>query len=431
MDHLHAVDQRSGDRVGHIGGRQEHHLAEVQLDVEVVVTEGVVLGRVEHLQQSCRGVTAPVRTDLVDLVEQDHRVHRPGVPERPHEPSGERSDVGPPVATDLGLVADAAERHAHELAPGRPRDRLADRGLAGARGPDQGQDRAGLGVGLDTAVLAQLAHGQVLGDAVLDFLQAGVVGVEHRTRGDGVEDLIGGLAPRHRDQPVEVGPDHARLARLLAHPLEAAELLQGLLLDGVGHQGLFDLRPVLVGDRCLVVAELLADRLHLLAQEVLALLLLGALLDVLADALAHLQLGQALALEPDGQFEALGDVEGPQQLDLLLVGQGGGVAGRVGQCSRLLDRSQERGDAPVVASQLEDLLDGSAVLALELTGAAVPGDLVEALVGLDPQLAAGAGLRGADQRPVLAERATARPPPGRRICSETSAIVPTSRNSFS
>ena len=268
--------------------------------------------------------------------------------------------------------------------------------------PDQREDRARLGVGLDAAVLAQLAHGQVLGDAVLDVLQAGVVGVEHRARGHGVEVLVRALAPRHGDQPVQVGADHARLARLLAHALQARELLQSLLVDGLGHLGLLDLRAVLVGDRGVVLAELLADRVHLLAQEVLALLLLGALLDVLADALADLQLGQALALEPDGQLEALGHVERAQQLDLLLVGEVGGVAGRVGQRAGLGDRAQERRDAPVVAAQLEDLLDGRAVLALELARASVDGHLVGALVDLDAQLAAGAGLGGADQRAVLA-----------------------------
>ncbi len=214
--------------------------------------------------------------------------------------------------------------------------------------------------------------------------------------------LLGALAPRHRDQPVEVGADHAGLARLLAHALEARELLEGLLLDLVGHVGVLDLGAVLVGDRGVVLAELLADGLHLLAQEVLALLLLGALLDVLADALAHLQLGEALALELDGQLEALGDVDRAQQLDLLLVGEVGGVAGGVGQRAGLCDGAQERGDASVVAAQLEDLLDRGAVLALELTCAFVDGHVVGALVDLDAQLAFGAGDGGADQRAVLA-----------------------------
>ena len=38
---------------------------------------------------------------------------------------------------------------------------------------------------------AQLAHGDVLGDAVLDVLEAGVVGVEHLARVDRVEHLVG------------------------------------------------------------------------------------------------------------------------------------------------------------------------------------------------------------------------------------------------
>src|SRR5439155_4310387 len=42
----------------------------------------------------------------------------------------------------------------------------------------------------------------------------------------------------------------------------------------------------------LVLAELLANRVHLLAQEVLALLLLGAGLHVVANPTAHLQLGE-------------------------------------------------------------------------------------------------------------------------------------------
>jgi hypothetical protein len=75
------------------------------------------------------------------------------------------------------IFAHAAERHPHELAAGRAGDRLADRGLAGARRPDQRQDRARLRIGLDPPIGAQLAHREVLGDAVLDVLQTGVVGV--------------------------------------------------------------------------------------------------------------------------------------------------------------------------------------------------------------------------------------------------------------
>ena len=98
----------------------------------------------------------------------------------------------------------------------------------------------------------------------------------------------------------------------------------GLLADVLGHAGLGDLGPVLLDDRCVVLAQFLADRVHLLAQEVLALLLLGAGLHVLADPLADLQLGQPLTLEAERQLQPLGDVERLEQLDLLLEGDPAG-----------------------------------------------------------------------------------------------------------
>ena len=78
-DDLHAVEQRTGDRVEHVGGRDEHHPRQVEVNLEVVVTERVVLRRVEHLEQRRRGVAAVVGAELVDLVEDDDRVHGPGL----------------------------------------------------------------------------------------------------------------------------------------------------------------------------------------------------------------------------------------------------------------------------------------------------------------------------------------------------------------
>ena len=144
----------------------------------------------------------------------------------------------------------------------------------------------------------------------------------------------------------------------------------GLLLDRLRHAGFGDLLAVLLGDRGAVLAQLALDRLHLLAQDVLALLLVRAGLDVLADLLAQLQLGQALALEVDDDLQAVGDVERLERADLVLEGHVGRVADRVGQRAGIADRAQERADAVVGAAQLEDLLDDRAVLALEVAGAA-------------------------------------------------------------
>ena len=110
---------------------------------------------------------------------------------------------------------------------------------------------------------------------------------------DGVETLLRASSPTARRRASR-GTSRIICASgaLLAHPLEAGELALGLLADLLGQLGLLELLPVLLDDRGVVLAELLADRVHLAPEDVLALLLLRALLDVLADAPAHLQLGE-------------------------------------------------------------------------------------------------------------------------------------------
>ena len=237
-----------------------------------------------------------------------------------------------------------------------------------------------------------LRDGDVLDDAVLDVLQPGVVAVEDLPGVDGVELLVGALAPRNRGQPVQVGPDHLALATV-ARALQPPELALGLLADGVGHAGLRDLAAVLVRGRSVVLAELLANGVHLLAQQVLPLLLGGAGLHVVADLAAELQLGEPLALQLDGQRQALGHVQGLEDPDLLLEGQVGRVARRVGQGAGLGDRAHPGGDAAVVAPELEQLLDHGAVLAGQLARAPVDGLVVGVLGDFDEQ-AAGEGRIG-------------------------------------
>ena len=165
---------------------------------------------------------------------------------------------------------------------------------------------------------------------------------------------------------------------------------------------------VLLDDGRLVLAELLADRVELPAQDVLALLLLDAGLDVLLDAPAHLHQREPLALELERELEALAHVDGLEQLDLLLEGEVGRVAGGVGERAGLGDRADEGGDAAVVAAQLEDLLDDGAVLALELADAAVGRLLVGPLLDLDEEASLRVGRRGAGDAAVQAVRARPR-----------------------
>ena len=171
LEDLHAVEQRRRDRVEHVRRRDEDDVRQIELHLEVVIRERRVLLGVEHLEQRGRRVAAEVGAELVDLVEHEHRVLGADPAHALDDAARERADVRAAVAADLGLVAHAAERDADELAPERARDRLAERRLADARRPGQAEDRPLL-------PRRELAHRQVLEDALLHLLQIVVVGVE-------------------------------------------------------------------------------------------------------------------------------------------------------------------------------------------------------------------------------------------------------------
>ena len=158
FDHLHPVAQ-PGNMLGRVRGRDEQDLREIVGRVEVVIGEGRILLRVEHLQH-CRGRVAPVvGGELVDLVKQDHRVDRSGGLHRRDDPARHRADVGTPVTADFGLVPNAAEGDTDKFPAHRFRDRAPKAGLADAGRPHQAED---LGRGGGAGVSRQHAHGDKL-----------------------------------------------------------------------------------------------------------------------------------------------------------------------------------------------------------------------------------------------------------------------------
>ncbi len=72
------------------------------------------------------------------------------------------------MAADFRLVAHAAKRHAHKLAPRRPGDRLSERGIPHAGRADEAKDRAGELVGA-------LLDGKIFDDALFDLVEAEMV----------------------------------------------------------------------------------------------------------------------------------------------------------------------------------------------------------------------------------------------------------------
>src|SRR5687768_2129409 len=202
------------------------------------------------------------------------------------------------MATDLCLIAHAAQRHTHELAAERAGDALAEAGFAHPGRPDEAQDRLArrtiarhprrLGTG--AALLAQLAHGQMLEDAVLDLVEVEMVLVQHLARAADIDGATVGGAPRQARHPLQVGDDHPALRRAGLHAGQPLQLALGLASRLVRQAGLVDAAAQLghFGVVLAVLAELLLDGLRLLTEDELALLLGESLLGVAGDLAADL-----------------------------------------------------------------------------------------------------------------------------------------------
>src|SRR5207244_629557 len=118
------------------------------------------------------------------------------------------------VPADLRFVVRAAQAHAHELAPGRPGDALAERGLAHPGRADEAQDRA-------LARRIELAHRKIFENALLDLFQTVVVIVEDAARLGDVDFRLWVGGPGQLDQPFEIRAHHGILAGGFGHALEA------------------------------------------------------------------------------------------------------------------------------------------------------------------------------------------------------------------
>ena len=174
-DDLHAIAQRTGDGVEHVGRRNEDDPAEIERDAQIIIAKCIVLLRVEYLQQGGGRIAVDARAELVDFVQHEHTGARPGLADRLDDITRHRADIGPAMATDLCLVMDAAQADALEFAPHRPRDRLAERRLSDPRRADEAQDRR-------FALRGELAHGEIFDDAPLHLLEAVVVLIENLSR---------------------------------------------------------------------------------------------------------------------------------------------------------------------------------------------------------------------------------------------------------
>ena len=157
---------------------------------------------------------------------------------------------------------------------------------------------------------------------------------------------------------------HPCSGRLRAGALEPVDLLGDRVVCRLRRLQLGQLRAELGDDVAVALAELLANRLQLLAQEVLALLLVDALGDVVADRLGDLQLGDVVARPVEDQLDPLADVDRGEHCGTALVVELGPRGDTVGEGARMARDPQQLGEPPGPA-QLGDDPEHAAQLAGE------------------------------------------------------------------
>ena len=197
---------------------------------------------------------------------------------------------------------------------------------------------------------------------------------------------------------VEPTLDPPALHVLLGHALEAAELLpqcpHHLVGDTRGLEGVDAVAVVVHRLAVVLVAELLADGLHLPAQDVLALLLVEPVADLMADLVGQLTLRQRVLGPAEHEPDPLGDVDRLEQLDLLLGRQLGPPPDQVGEAAGVVgvDAPEDAADL-AVAEVLEERDQGGAQLGAQRLGL-VGGGLLDHGLGRHPQAGPGADHAG-------------------------------------
>ena len=258
------------------------------------------------------------------------------------------------MSAKLSLVTHSAQGQTVEFTPEGTGDRAAKRRFSDSRRADKENDRA-LGIG------PQLDDGERLEDAFLDVLEAVMVFVEYLSGLVQVELFLARTPPRQFENVLDVGANDVVIGRRLRQLLHPLEFAVGLFPDIVGQVGLFETFAKLFSLGLfagLVVAEFLLDRLHLLAEDVVALRFVHLVLCLRGDLRTDLHDLDLAGKRRVGQRQKA--VDGAR-LEHLLFGLGPEVEDRrekVRQLHRVFLRHHGHADlGRYVRQQSESLLD--------------------------------------------------------------------------
>ena len=260
-----------------------------------MIGERIVLRRVQDFEECRCWIALERHSELVDFVQEEHRVLRSGALHPFDDPAGHGSHVCSAMAPNIGLVTRTAQGDADVLTTHRTGNRLCDRRFPNTWRADEQQDRALCApivpvpgnlpfarfdihrlfrcfTVFGPTFIAQLANGEELQHTVFHVFQAVVILFENAGCVREVEFVFAPIVPRKFCDSFEERTNDLRLHRLAPGTFETAQFLVDLfacLLRKIELRQLllefFELADVVD------ITELFLDGTYLLAQEHLAL----------------------------------------------------------------------------------------------------------------------------------------------------------------
>ena len=206
LDHLEPFQERIRDEIEMVGAQEQHGAREVDRKTQVMVGEADAALRIQQLEQQLHHSETALAREPVDAVDDHHRIADACLAQRAHDLAGLGAGKRAAHATQLAGIGGARDADAHVRAVQGSRHGGAERGLAGAGRADEAQCGA-WEIGLE------LAHREVLDDALLGLRQAEMLALEDLLDPAQVGVLAGGALPRKRPQPLEIGPHLRGLGR--------------------------------------------------------------------------------------------------------------------------------------------------------------------------------------------------------------------------
>ena len=213
-----------------------------------------VLFGIQHLQQGRKCIPfIIIGADLVNLIEQHHRVFHSRLAKSVRNPSRHGPYIGLPVSPDLSLVPDTAKRNSHIRLFHRLCQRSGNRRLPGPRRAYQTED-------LRTAPVCQRTHRQIFQHPLLHFLQPIMLRLQNLLGMGDIRKLFRPLIPRHLQHGFNIGTAHTGLCRIVHRLFKASDLLFDLLMHFLRSQKLLLCLFKFFGIRCsTVLTKLLSD----------------------------------------------------------------------------------------------------------------------------------------------------------------------------